>query len=152
VTDTPLPRCGDTVYHRPSKETWEVAYAHAGYLSWFGWPEGQARVEDCDLTKRCTDEEHEKAVAQWLDKPHGSNGESSGSINLRVDMVRRLYRPAEAARLDEQHRVQLISDSIESLSRLGVGDSSLSALVKHLEDRRAQLAASFAVPEGKPKS
>ena len=51
-------RTGDTVLHRPSGETWLVAYVDGDRLAWCGWPEGEARLEDCELVKSCTDERH----------------------------------------------------------------------------------------------
>lgn len=56
------PRCGDTVFHRPTGETWVVAYAEGEYLAWFGWPDGLAKLSDCEVKERCSDEEHAKAV------------------------------------------------------------------------------------------
>lgn len=61
-----LPRCGDTVLHRPSGESWVVAWAEYDDLAWTGWPNGIARLADCDVTHRCTDAEHEKSVRIWV--------------------------------------------------------------------------------------
>ena len=46
-------RTGDHVYHAPTGERWTVAYADyaTGYLSWCGWPEGRARIEDCQVVQ-----------------------------------------------------------------------------------------------------
>lgn len=51
--------CGDTVFHRPSGETWLVAAADhtADDLMWCGWPEGMARVSDCKVVRRATPED-----------------------------------------------------------------------------------------------
>ncbi len=57
-------RTGDTVLHRPSGEKWLVAYVHGEYLAWCGWPEGEAKLEDCELLKSCTDEQHWKRVEE----------------------------------------------------------------------------------------
>lgn len=62
-------RSGDTVKHKPSGETWTVAYVFAHWLSWYGWPEGEAKLEDCELVKACTDEEHEASLREWAGKP-----------------------------------------------------------------------------------
>ena len=51
-------RTGDTVFHRPSGETWLVAYVDGDRLAWCGWPEGEAQLADCELVKSCTDERH----------------------------------------------------------------------------------------------
>ncbi len=49
-------RTGDTVLHRPSGETWVVAYVEGDCLAWCGWPSGRALVSDCDLVEKCTDD------------------------------------------------------------------------------------------------
>lgn len=77
-----VPRCGDVVLHRPSGETWSVAYAdpERNELSWFGWPEGTAKLSDCELVKRCSDARHLECVADWL-----------GRSSNRAQHVFRLY-------------------------------------------------------------
>ena len=67
TTDCP-PRCGDTVRHRPSGEEWLVAYADPAHdaLAWAGWPDGRARLSDCEIVARCSDEAHRAHVASWL--------------------------------------------------------------------------------------
>jgi hypothetical protein len=54
----PAPRAGDVVRHRPTGETWTVAYVDGDRLAWCGWPPGEALLADCDLVERCTEEEH----------------------------------------------------------------------------------------------
>jgi hypothetical protein len=51
-------RAGDCVFHRPTGETWVLAYVDGDYLAWCGWPAGEAKVSDCELVAQCTDEEH----------------------------------------------------------------------------------------------
>jgi hypothetical protein len=58
MTDTAAPRCGDHVLHRPSGETWVVAWCEGDDLAWCGWPNGMARTSDCEIVKRAPDEEH----------------------------------------------------------------------------------------------
>jgi len=99
-TPTSLPRCGDVVFHRPSGQTWEVAWAHGDELAWFGWPDGRARLSDCDLVERCSAEDHVKAVSQWLDREH--RPDERGFHDSRIGWIRRLYRPQEEARLVRQ--------------------------------------------------
>lgn len=76
---TPTPReqppfrCGDTVFHRPSGETWEVAYCDGNDLAWCGWPNGLARTEHCQLVKACSDEEHAQAVERWRQSLNGGS-------------------------------------------------------------------------------
>jgi len=57
-------RTGDRVLHRPSGEHWLVAYVQDDRLAWCGWPEGEARLEDCELERSCTDEQHWKLVEE----------------------------------------------------------------------------------------
>lgn len=63
-------RAGDVVFHRPSGETWVLAYADGAYVSACGWPESEARASDCDLVEAATDEEHEKMLREWGERPH----------------------------------------------------------------------------------
>jgi hypothetical protein len=81
-------RCGDHVLHRPSGEEWVVAYAdyESGNLAWAGWPDGSARIEDCDRIKTCDDLEHAAAVASW----------SRVTDDSRPSVVARLYGSATA--------------------------------------------------------
>jgi len=55
-------KTGDTVKHKPTGETWTVAFVEGAELSWCGWPFGYARIADCDLISECSDEESE---ATW---------------------------------------------------------------------------------------
>lgn len=59
-------RTGDHVFHQPSEETWVVAWADhdAGYMAPCGWPECRARISDCTIVKRATDEESEELIAR----------------------------------------------------------------------------------------
>lgn len=77
-------RCGDTVFHRPSEETWTVAYADyaTGDLGWMGWPEGYAKIADCDLVTSCGDKEHTEAVHRWRTLDRNDH---------RVRAIERLY-------------------------------------------------------------
>lgn len=75
-------RCGDVVLHRPSAKYWLVAYAdyETGDLSWSGWPEGVARIEDCELVRKATDEQFLAHVVAVMS--------SSGA---KAEVVHRLY-------------------------------------------------------------
>lgn len=53
-----LIRTGDTVLHKPSGESWVVACVRGDYLAWCGWPEGEAKLADCELQTSATDEQH----------------------------------------------------------------------------------------------
>lgn len=61
----PLPRCGDHVHHRPSGETWVVAWAEGKDIAWAGWPNGMARLADCEVIHRCGDDDHRRHVEMW---------------------------------------------------------------------------------------
>lgn len=60
-------RAGDTVKHRPSGETWTVAYVEGEWLAWCGWPEGEAEVANCELVEACSDEEHREMLERWAE-------------------------------------------------------------------------------------
>ena len=47
----------DSVFHRPSREWWEVAYVSNGRLSACGWPDSIVPVSDCLLVTKATPEE-----------------------------------------------------------------------------------------------
>ncbi len=64
-TSLKLPRCGDHVLHRPTGETWFVAFADGDDLAAAGWPSTIDRVSDCEVTYRCTNTEHHAAVEGW---------------------------------------------------------------------------------------
>lgn len=65
------PRAGDHVFHRPTGETWVVAYCEGDDLAWCGWPDGLARTSDCEIVKRCSDEEHVAWLRQIADGAGG---------------------------------------------------------------------------------
>lgn len=79
-------RCGDTVLHYPSGETWTVAYAdyERDALAWMGWPEGFAKITDCILLASATDAEHREHVERWSKLTTNDH---------RPAVVRRLYGP-----------------------------------------------------------
>lgn len=76
----------DHVLHRPTGETWVVAYAdhEADRLSPCGWPEGIANISDCELVKAATDEESREMIELWAAK--------TGGDDHRPAAVRRLYQ------------------------------------------------------------
>lgn len=68
-SDTPVTtlepyRCGDHVFHRPSGETWVVAWCEGDDLAWCGWPNGMGRTSDCSLVYRASEGEHRAMVRQ----------------------------------------------------------------------------------------
>jgi uncharacterized protein YodC (DUF2158 family) len=64
-TQITIPRCGDQVRHKPSGESWVVAWAEGDDIAWAGWPNGIARLSDCEVIHRCSDDEHRKEVTGW---------------------------------------------------------------------------------------
>jgi hypothetical protein len=116
-----LPRCGDVVRNLKNGEEWLVAWAHGNYLAPWGWPNGIARLSDCEVVTRCTDEDHAKAVSEWLDRDH--RGDGNGGQDSRVGMVRRLYRPEEQRRLD---RERLNQDALMVADRIAAHDRNLA--------------------------
>ena len=82
------PRTGDSVYHRPSGETWVVAYADPSSkeLAPCGWPITFATIGDCEIVRRATDAEHLKLVHEiW-----NWEGERGG-LDPRARLVRYLH-------------------------------------------------------------
>lgn len=53
---------GDYVLHKPSGECWIVACVQGNDLSWCGWPEGMARLIDCELIEKATPEYKEQLL------------------------------------------------------------------------------------------
>lgn len=74
-------RCGDHVLHRPSGETWVVAYADygTGELSACGWPDSIARISDCDLVKVASEQEHTDLLAKLIE-----SGDRRGRVAERI--------------------------------------------------------------------
>lgn len=92
MTQALVPRCGDTVRHRPTGEQWLVAYADptTGDLAWVGWPEGRAQLSDCDLVARASDAVH----VRWVNRIARVGSRDNGSPDHRAGAVRRLYPDA----------------------------------------------------------
>lgn len=59
-------RTGDVVFHKPSEETWVVAWADNSTddMAPCGWPTCMARISDCELVTPATDEKHAALVEQ----------------------------------------------------------------------------------------
>lgn len=52
----------DHVHHAPSEETWVVAYVKGDRLAWCGWPCGEAKLADCTLVKKATQQDRDKLL------------------------------------------------------------------------------------------
>ena len=61
----------DTVYHKPTKESWVVACVHGDRLHWCGWPDGSALLSDCELKTKATPEARDRLLKQIA----GSSGQ-----------------------------------------------------------------------------
>ncbi len=72
-------RAGDVVYHRPTGETWLLAWGTEMDVSPCGWPESIAKSSDCDLVKAATNDEHITMLRRWAIK----------SNDYRASMARR---------------------------------------------------------------
>lgn len=57
-------RAGDVVIHKPSGETWSVAFVEDGRLCARGWPLSLDPVEHFELKRACSDEEHRKVLEE----------------------------------------------------------------------------------------
>lgn len=84
-------RAGDVVKHRPSGETWVLAWGdkERNEVSACGWPESIAKMSDCDLIEAASDEEHLKMLKEWAEKPHFRD---SGSEDYRAVVCKRQLR------------------------------------------------------------
>ena len=47
----------DVIRHRPSDETWVVAYVSGDYLCCCGWPCSEAKLSDCELIEKASEAE-----------------------------------------------------------------------------------------------
>lgn len=59
-------RTADVILHRPTGETWVVAYVdeQRGEVTPCGWPFCFARLEDCDMKKAASDDESEQLLQE----------------------------------------------------------------------------------------
>jgi len=57
-------RAGDAVLHKPSGQTWSVAFVEDGRLCARGWPLSLDPVDHFELTRACTDEQHRKVLEE----------------------------------------------------------------------------------------
>ena len=53
---------GDTVLHKPTGEEWLVAGVKGDRLMWCGWPEGWAKLAECELVEKATPEARDKLL------------------------------------------------------------------------------------------
>ncbi len=79
---------GDYVHHGPSNEDWVVACVDGEYLSWCGWPEGEARLSDCTLIRKATQEERQKLLEQLAAMPSDCHRRRHALVTLEEEKVK----------------------------------------------------------------
>jgi hypothetical protein len=62
-------RTGDTVLHRPTGESWVVAYVINDRLAWCGWPEGEAKASDCEIVELGTNKQRNDTLTLMTQIP-----------------------------------------------------------------------------------
>lgn len=65
-------RAGDAVLHKPSGEIWSVAFVEDGRLCAQGWPLSMEPVENFELKRAASDDQHE-AVLHEMASMRGSD-------------------------------------------------------------------------------
>jgi hypothetical protein len=92
VAIPPVPRCGDHVVEKTSRDKLVVAFADASQnvLAWSGWPDGRGDLSNYQIVYRCTDAEHQAAVEDWR-----KLGEREGDTR-RSNVLRRYGSPGRA--------------------------------------------------------
>jgi hypothetical protein len=58
---------GDIVKHLPTDELWTVACVIDDKLSWCGYPEGTANLNDCVLVDSCPEDEKQEILEMLTD-------------------------------------------------------------------------------------
>lgn len=75
-------RAGDSVFHRPSGETWVLACDELdGEVMQAGWPESYAKASDCELKRAVTDEKRLEWLAD-VSKSRDDRGQPSRRARL----------------------------------------------------------------------
>ena len=77
-----------TVLHRPTGETWTVAYVHGDELCPCGWPETIAKISDCDLLREATQEERDDLLHELAQM----TGSDSRGRHARFELALRQRR------------------------------------------------------------
>lgn len=78
-------RAGDHVHHLPSNEHWTLSTdPENGYVTWYGWPEGEAKESDCVLIEACSDDDHRKALEEWGARDHRRDDGGSDLRHVRA--------------------------------------------------------------------
>lgn len=69
-------RTGDVVRHKPTGETWTVAYGDCYEIVCCGWPESWAPVTEVEMVRAATDSEHWDLVRRVANSPNSSRQRS----------------------------------------------------------------------------
>lgn len=64
----------DIVFHRPSRETWVVAYVRGDRLCACGWPETLAALSDCVLVEKASASERMALLQRMAESGADSRG------------------------------------------------------------------------------
>ena len=75
----------DHVRHGPSGESWVVAYVRGDRLAWCGWPQGEAALADCTLTKKATPEQRIKLLREMAASESGDMRSSYARQRLEAE-------------------------------------------------------------------
>lgn len=130
-------KCGDTVKHRPTGETWTVAFVEGENLSWVGWPYGYAKISDCDLVEECSLSEH-VALLRRIEvyRPEGGD--------RRPEMARRALEALAGTFDMSTHRdhfdkmTQEVADAKAETERTYGLWTAATERLRRLEDRKRQ--------------
>ncbi len=97
---------GDAFLHRPSGETLSCSGSDGDAVFWEGWPEGYARVEDCDLVREATPDQRRSTLVSWS-KVRRREG---GFMDMRSAVTRRRLgiSAREEAAAARQQRIDAI--------------------------------------------
>jgi hypothetical protein len=87
----------DHVRHGPTGEEWVVAYVKGDRLAWCGWPQGEAALSDCTLTKKATPEERDKLLRDLAAIREG---------DMRADYAR---QPMTDEQIDDAHKTEKLA-------------------------------------------
>lgn len=66
-------RTGDAVYHKPTGETWVVAFCENGEVVPMGWPLCWAKESDCVVTEAASEDVHAHFVNRLRAMPDQSD-------------------------------------------------------------------------------
>lgn len=84
----------DVVLHHPTGEKWVVAVVYNGDLCWVGWPEGIAKVSDCELVEKATPEKRFEMLKLWAEKTNDVRASYARAV---LDEEAQAQQPSESA-------------------------------------------------------